>query len=111
MSVEQTLQERGTRYGDFSTHALITQSLKDVMSGEYAQAGETHEKAGLRKVRWLQLEPMHREALEMIAHKIGRKLNGDPNYADSWHDIAGYAKLVEDRITKPPATLEPPSQV
>ena len=26
--------------------------------------------------------------------------NGDPNYADSWHDIAGYAKLVEDRISK-----------
>jgi len=37
----------------------------------------------------------HREALEMIAHKIGRILNGDPNYADSWHDIAGYAKLAE----------------
>lgn len=38
------------------------------------------------------------EALEMIAHKIGRIINGDPNYADSWHDIAGYAKLVADRL-------------
>jgi len=35
----------------------------------------------------------------MIAHKIGRILNGDPNYADSWIDIAGYAKLVADRLT------------
>jgi hypothetical protein len=39
-----------------------------------------------------------REALDMIAHKIGRILNGDPNYADSWVDIAGYAKLVADRL-------------
>jgi hypothetical protein len=38
------------------------------------------------------------EALEMICHKIGRIVNGDPNYADSWIDIAGYAKLVADRL-------------
>jgi hypothetical protein len=38
------------------------------------------------------------EALDMIFHKIGRILNGDPNYADSWIDIAGYAKLVADRL-------------
>jgi hypothetical protein len=36
----------------------------------------------------------------MIAHKIGRILNGDPNYADSWIDIAGYAQLVADRLTR-----------
>jgi hypothetical protein len=40
------------------------------------------------------------EALDMICHKIGRILNGDPNYADSWVDIAGYAKLVADRLEK-----------
>ena len=39
-----------------------------------------------------------REALFMIAHKIGRIVNGDPWYADSWVDIAGYAKLVADRL-------------
>lgn len=34
----------------------------------------------------------------MIFHKIARILNGDPNYADSWVDIAGYAKLVADEL-------------
>jgi len=34
----------------------------------------------------------------MIAHKIGRIINGDPDYDDSWVDIAGYAKLVSDRL-------------
>ena len=48
--------------------------------------------------RWLNLADDQREALEMIAHKIGRILNGDPDYDDSWVDIAGYAQLVADRL-------------
>jgi hypothetical protein len=36
--------------------------------------------------------------MEMICHKMARIMNGDPNYSDSWHDIAGYAKLVADRL-------------
>lgn len=44
------------------------------------------------------LAPDQQEALDMICHKIGRIINGDPDYADSWHDIAGYAQLVADRL-------------
>lgn len=44
------------------------------------------------------LAPDQKEALEMLAHKIGRILNGDPDYADSWDDIAGYATLVANRL-------------
>jgi len=49
---------------------------------------------------WHELDADQQEALEMIAHKIARILNGDPNYVDSWVDIAGYAKLVADRLAK-----------
>jgi hypothetical protein len=38
------------------------------------------------------------EALDMIAVKISRILTGDPNYSDNWHDIQGFAKLVENRL-------------
>lgn len=44
------------------------------------------------------MDPDQIECLEMIAHKIGRILNGDPNYGDSWRDISGYATLVADRL-------------
>jgi hypothetical protein len=47
---------------------------------------------------WKRLAPYQKEALEMKAHKIGRILNGDPDYSDSWIDIAGYAQLVADRL-------------
>ena len=80
--IQKTLADRGKRYGDFKTHAEITQALKDVVRSY--DGG---------------LDPMHKEAIDMILHKIGRILNGDPNFADSWHDIAGYATLVEQRVT------------
>jgi len=83
--IQATLDERGTRYGDFTGHAEITCELKGII----AQYAITREK---------KLEPDQIEALDMICHKIGRILNGDPDYADSWHDIAGYAQLVANRL-------------
>lgn len=82
-SIDSTLAERGTRYGDFAGHAKITQGLKDVMQNS---------------PKWSSLRPDQKEALEMTAHKIGRILNGDPDYHDSWHDINGYIKLVADTL-------------
>ena len=86
--ISATLQERGNRYGPFDGHAMITQALKEVMTSS-VDGIDTN---------WRILAPDQKEALEMIAHKIGRILNGDPNYDDSWIDIAGYAKLVADRL-------------
>ncbi|NCA25244.1 MAG: hypothetical protein EBS91_11775 [Betaproteobacteria bacterium] len=81
----KTLSERGGRYGIFMHHAEVTQTLKTVIR-QQLQARD--------KV----LQDDQVEALEMICHKIGRIVNGDPDYADSWVDIAGYAKLVADRL-------------
>lgn len=85
--IDATLAERGKRYGDFVGHARVTQRLKAVLEDELAQRGKF-------------LAPDQQEAIEMIFHKLGRVVNGDPDYADSWHDIAGYSKLVEDRLNK-----------
>ena len=82
-NIDATLAERGSRYGSFTGHAHVTQSIKAAM---------VHGK------NWYSLDADQKEALEMVAHKIGRILNGDPNYIDSWHDIIGYTKLVEDRL-------------
>jgi murein endopeptidase len=86
MSIDHTLQERGKRYGTFEGHARITQKLKAEIW--HHMSSETFNK----------LKPDQKEALEMICHKLGRIVNGDPDYADSWHDIAGYAQLVADRL-------------
>lgn len=84
--ITNTLEERGKRYGTFIGHAEVTQNLKAVFF--------SHRKAqGLPA-----MAPDQEEAVDMIMHKLGRIANGDANYADSWVDIAGYAKLVSDRL-------------
>ncbi len=47
---------------------------------------------------WERLNPSQAQALEVIADKISRMLNGDPNYDDNWQDIIGYSQLVLDEI-------------
>lgn len=83
--VDAVLAERGARYGKFTGHAEITQLLKHAVLYHASTHG-------------VELAADQAEALDMICHKIGRIVNGDPNYADSWVDIAGYAKLVADRL-------------
>jgi hypothetical protein len=80
---EALITERGIRYGEFKDGAAIMQQLKDVMH---------------TAPKWDALKPSQKEALEMIQHKIGRILNGDPNYDDNWKDIAGYATLIVKEI-------------
>jgi hypothetical protein len=50
--------------------------------------------------KWSSLKADQKEGLEMIAAKISRILNGDPDYPDSWDDIAGFATLVANRLSK-----------
>jgi len=81
--IKEILEARGSKYGSFDMHALITQSIKIAMKNTK---------------RWNDLNPAQKECLEMVAHKIGRILNGDPYYLDSWVDIIGYTQLVVDDI-------------
>lgn len=93
MTIENTLEERGARYGNFADHAAIAQDLQDVMRGT--------------GFGWRQLAPDQKQALTVISDKIARMLNGDPDYLDNWHDIVGYAKLVETRMIASQAPKEP----
>jgi len=83
--IDAVINERGSRYGVFTGHAEVTQNLKKFIAEELSLRSKT-------------LANDQQEALDMICHKIGRIVNGDPDYADSWVDIAGYAKLVSDRL-------------
>ena len=70
------IAERGKAHGDWHKQASIAQQLKAVL---YPARNA--------------LTPHQVEALEMIAVKMSRILAGDPNHADHWDDIAGYARL------------------
>jgi uncharacterized protein DUF6378 len=86
MEIAETLTQRNAQYGDFAAQSAIAQTLKKVLRANG---------------RFEKLKPDQREALDHIAIKISRILNGNADHWDSWHDIAGYSTLVANRIAKP----------
>jgi hypothetical protein len=82
-TVEQVLVERGKDYGDYASKAQFIQGVKYLMRSSPS---------------WEAMDADMRESMEMIAHKMGRVVYGDPAHKDNFLDIAGYAKLVADRL-------------
>lgn len=78
-TIEQILEQRNQQYGNFQGHSRISQNIKRAFSDS---------------PNWSLLSNDKRECLEMVANKIGRILNGNQEFYDSWNDIIGYMKLV-----------------
>lgn len=83
MSIEDLIAGRAPQNGDYAETAAIAQNIKAAMR---------------ESQNWPNLPAIHLEALEMIANKIARILNGDMMHHDHWLDIEGYAHLVQVRI-------------
>ena len=79
-SMYDILKRRRLTHGDFGHAASITADLKAVLE---------------REVR--HLTPGQCAALSMILVKISRICAGNPDHADHWDDIAGYALLARSQ--------------
>jgi hypothetical protein len=82
-SISEVLKVRGDRYGVFADNAHTAQKLKRVLEST---------------PNWKVLDDDQKQALEMIVYKMSRVLHGDPDYDDNWLDMAGFSKLVADRL-------------
>jgi hypothetical protein len=83
--VDAILDSRAKDYGKFIEGAEIMQMLKRVVHNYIEKRGTP-------------LAFDQREAIDMIIHKLGRIINGNPDKVDHWVDIAGYATLVAERL-------------
>ena len=81
--INQILEERETTHGDFEIKAIFIQEIMENISGLYD---------------WKNMSADQKEAIHMILVKLSRILYGDANHIDHWDDIAGYAKLISDRL-------------
>lgn len=88
--VDSILDERGKRYGKFTGHAAVSRAIQNIIREGFEESEIVNSIDDI--------DDDMSESLFMIAHKLGRIVNGNPWYADSWVDIAGYAKLVADRL-------------
>jgi len=81
--IEAILKTRDDTHGDYNDTAAAAQKVKDILRSY---------------PNWSRLDAPKREAIDLIATKLGRIIAGNFNFADHWNDIAGYAKLVSDRL-------------
>jgi hypothetical protein len=89
--LDTILHERQENYGKLLGQGHLTQRLKDVLR---------------EHPHWYMLDGDMKEALDMIMHKAARIVNGNPKYIDSWVDIGGYAKCVQDRLEEDKKRVE-----
>lgn len=87
-SVDETIKQRDSVHGDYQASAQLFLDLAVVLN---TALGE----------RDTRLSPSQSLSLTMIMLKTARIVCGDPDHADHWHDIAGYARLVERSLPTP----------
>jgi hypothetical protein len=80
---EALLQQRAKTHGDYTKTARISVALKETIRGEWPSENPPDYVL---------------ESLDLICTKIARILSGDPSHREHWDDIAGYAKLVAERL-------------
>lgn len=73
---------RHKQHGTFAVRSELAQALKARMRDAYGG----------------RLAMDQRQALDEIAGKLSRICCGDPDDPEHWDDVAGYAKLVADRL-------------
>ena len=84
-NVEETLKERGSVYGDYEKGSILRASIMQLIKMRYR--GEHGE----------EMSSLHQIYIFDIVNKVSR-LAVTPDHLDTWHDIAGYATLVEEAI-------------
>ena len=85
--VNETLKERGKVYGDYKGGSEFRANVMELIVDRYA------------KVNHGGMPAIHMVYVYDIVNKLSR-LAVTPYHIDTWHDIAGYATLVEKALRK-----------
>jgi len=89
MRVEETLQQRGNVYGEFSDNlecvSKIVEAMRECRNKKFSYHADMERKID---AEW-----------HYLAIKLAR-IAADPEHTDSYHDLAGYAMLMEKERIK-----------
>ncbi len=86
-NVNETLKERGAVYGDYKGGSEFRADVMQLITHRYAE------------INGKLLDALHMVYVYDIVNKLSR-LAATPDHIDTWHDIAGYATLVEEALKR-----------
>lgn len=84
MTIEKTIESRKNTHGSWQLGAKVAQDLKRTIKSHMTESGPHTDSV--------------MEGIDRICMKLSRIAVGDATEPDHWHDIAGYATLVENDI-------------
>lgn len=84
MTIERTIESRKNTHGSWQLGAKVAQVLKRTIKSHMTELGPHTDSV--------------MEGVDRICMKLSRIAVGDATEPDHWHDIAGYATLVENAI-------------
>jgi len=91
-AIDETLEQRGSVYGDYDGGCRLRVDIMNLIRNRH------------KAVNGKAMPLIYEEYIRDIVNKLSR-LATSPNHIDTWHDIAGYAKLTEEilhEIQEPP---------
>lgn len=84
-TTDEVLEERGAVYGNFSVGSNLEAAMMNMICANFEnQTGKP-------------MSALHKVFFSKIVMKLSR-LSVSPTHIDSWTDIAGYARLVEQHF-------------
>jgi len=86
VAIKKTLDKRAQTYGDFGRGSMLNVGIMMSIRGRYR---DTHED--------IDMPDLLEYYISTIVNKLSR-IAVTPDHIDSWHDIAGYATLVEKEL-------------
>ena len=86
-TIQETLDERGTNYGSYEVGTQLRADIMELIKQSYRTNNNS------------EMPAFYQVAILDIVNKLSR-LAATPNHLDSYHDISGYATLVENYLKK-----------
>lgn len=96
MSIDKTLEQRGSVYGKFGVQCSTVGAIVAAMAGAYV------DNKGIDRTNAVMGDGVPMQLLaewHYLAIKLAR-IASNPDHVDSYHDLAGYATLMERERTK-----------
>lgn len=87
MNIENTLVQRGSIYGEFAVQLETVGGIVEAMKAAYIASGRGYPSKEL-------LAEWHYLAIKLARIAV------NPDHTDSYHDLAGYATLMERERTR-----------
>ena len=81
--LEDTLRQRGQIYGDYRGDVETKVKIMEIILNRYYEVND-------KPMPARDMEHLHPIVMKLV------RIAASPRHLDSWHDLAGYAVLVED---------------